>query len=95
MAGFALAHALPYAVGLMVGQRQWPPTIPQLLGVALVVAINTFLGGIAALLIGEATLIRQAIAFGFSWPAIMKAGGETLQRLADVTERTGESGGAS
>jgi hypothetical protein len=88
VAGFALAHALPYAVGLMGGHTRWPPALPQVLGVVLVVAINAFLGGVAALVIGDATLIRQAIAFGFSWPTIMKAGGETLERLADVSDKS-------
>ncbi len=82
LAGFALAIALPYFIGLLAGQSEWPPSVAKMFGVVGVVLINMFMGGIAALIVGEATLLRQAIAFGFSWPAVLKGAGEGIERYA-------------
>ena len=44
-------------------------------GVALA-CTHAVMGGVAALIIGEASLIRQAIAYGLAWPAVLKGAGE-------------------
>ncbi len=81
-AGFAIAIALPYFLGLLAEQSEWPPSLAKVFGVVGVVLVNMFMGGIAALIVGEATLLRQAIAFGFSWPAVLKGAGEGVERYA-------------
>ena len=87
LAGFLLAHALPYFTKLMGGGHDnWPPSLPTVLGVAGVVAVNMFMGGIASIVVGEASLVRQAIVFGFSWPAVIKGAGEGLKGLADARD---------
>lgn len=49
---------------------RWPRFGEAAGGIGLLI-VHAFFGGVAALVVGEATLIRQAIVFGLAWPTVL------------------------
>lgn len=90
LTGFLVAVALPYFMGVMGGQDEWPPPPIRMVGAVGVVLINMFIGGVVAVFIGEATLMKQAVAYGFAWPALLKGAGESLERFGEGRQRAGD-----
>lgn len=98
LVGFATAIALPYVRELAekaAAQRaagkptaDLHPSTLEYVCIAAVLLVNVLLGGVAALLVGEATAIRQAIAFGLAWPAVLKGAGEGVLAVADLKNRS-------
>jgi hypothetical protein len=87
LAGFITAIALPYLRGVLEGKVVDRPSGAQIWAVIGIILFNMFMGGVAAFFVGEATLMRQAIAFGLAWPAVIKGAGEGLQLLAAAGDR--------
>lgn len=91
-AAFLLAIALPWLndtlqTGDFAFHRPW---IGQAALVIVVIAIHAFLGGIAALIIGEGVKIGQALTYGLAAPTVLKGAGEGLQALDSARRRREE-----
>jgi hypothetical protein len=65
----AVVQVLPFAIELAKGKANWTFSVGRLAGAALVLAIFIVGGGVVALLIGDATVAKQAIAYGLGWQA--------------------------
>ena len=64
-------QGLPLAEALLRGELAWRPTPGRLLGLTGFVAFFLGLGGAVALLLGDATEPKHAIAYGLGWQAIL------------------------
>jgi hypothetical protein len=71
---------LPWLSGLVRDDADWPKFRTAAAAVGLL-ALHSFLGGIAAVIIGQATEARQAITFGLLWPTAFKSVGEASKEI--------------
>lgn len=79
--GGALASfTIPWLVGLMRGGPR--PRLWEMIGGTGLLLVHATLGGVAALLVGEATLARQAIVFGLAWPTVLQAAAKTYKAVS-------------
>lgn len=78
---YLVQNALPAFADWTRNKPRSRPTWIQVVGAAGTILGNGVLGGVAAILVGEATLIRQALTFGMTWPVILKSAGQGLQAV--------------
>lgn len=69
MIALAVVQVLPFAIELARGKSNWTLSVGRIIGAALVLTIFIGAGGVVALLIGDATVAKQAIAYGLGWQA--------------------------
>lgn len=72
LAGYAVAFLLPWMSQLARGEIQLEVTWGRLLGLFGVMSMYVGLGGVAAVLVGDALEVKHALAYGLGFEGILK-----------------------
>lgn len=79
---------VPWLIKVYRGQENLS-TVQRLAGLGLLI-VNTFLGGVAALLAGATMHIEHGIMHGLFWPFLIKTGHALLMEFGVPGESSGE-----
>jgi hypothetical protein len=78
-AGYALVFLLPWLTAVAKGEVSLDFSWTRLLGVIGLFFVYISLGGVAALLVGEASEIKHAIAYGLGFEGVLKGAAEAIK----------------
>lgn len=84
-----VVHVLPWALAL-AGGADVNISVGRIIGVVLVLGVFIVGGGIVAILVGDATEPKQAIAYGLGWQGTI---GGLIQGIAGGPSGDGGDGG--